>query len=186
MKNILFVNACVRPESRTKMLAEYLMEKLEGEVTVVDLEKENIQPLDEQSRQLRDQILDNQDWSHPMLKYAHQFAKADVVVVAAPYWDLSFPALLKNYMENITVVGVTFAYSNEGYPYGLCSASKLFYVTTAGGPIVSDEYGFGYIKALSQMFYGIKEVEYIKAEGLDIYGADVQQILEQAKGMIDQ
>ena len=72
MKNILFINACVRPESRTKMLAEYLMEKFDGEVTVVDLEKENIQPLNEQTRKLRDQILENKDLSHPMLKYAHQ------------------------------------------------------------------------------------------------------------------
>lgn len=186
MKNILFVNACVRPQSRTKMLAEYLMEKVGGKVTVVDLQEENIQPLNEQTRLLRDQVLKNQDFDHPMLKYANQFAKADMIVVAAPYWDLSFPALLKNYMEAVTVVGVTFAYSKEGYPYGLCNAKKLVYVTTAGGPIISDEFGYGYIKALGQGFYGIKQIDYIKAEGLDIVGADVEQILEQTKFQIDQ
>ncbi len=186
MKNILFINACVRPESRTKMLAEYLMEKVDGKVTVVDLQKENIQPLSEQTRVLRDQIIEKQDFDHPMLKYARQFAKADIIVVAAPYWDLSFPALLKNYMEAITVVGVTFAYSKEGYPYGLCNASQLVYVTTAGGPILSDDYGYGYIQALSRTFYGIKQTHCIKAEGLDIFGADVEQILKQAKEQIDQ
>ena len=41
----LFVNACVRPESRTKILADHLLDKLGGEIEEVNLEKENIQPL---------------------------------------------------------------------------------------------------------------------------------------------
>ena len=44
MKNILFVNACVRPQSRTKLLAKYVLEKLDGEIQELDLEKEDIKP----------------------------------------------------------------------------------------------------------------------------------------------
>ena len=45
---------------------------------------------------------------------------------------------------------------------------------------VPEEFGFGYVKALAQNFYGIDEVELIKATGLDIIGADVEAILSSA------
>lgn len=48
-----------------------------------------------------------------MFKYAHEFANADLIVIAAPFWDLSIPALLKVYIENIAVDGITFEYSLE-------------------------------------------------------------------------
>ena len=76
-------------------------------------------------------------------------------------------------------MGITFRYTPEGYPQGLCQADKLYYVTTAGGMFVPDEYGYGYVKALSQNYYGINDVEQIKAIGLDIYGADSQKILRE-------
>ena len=185
MENILFVDACVRPESRTRALAEYLLEKLGGEVTVLRLPEENMIPLDLEGLNTRDAAMKSGDLSHPSLCYARQFAGADTVVVAAPYWDLSFPALLKSYLEQICVTGVTFAYSEEGRPYGMCRAKRLFYVTTAGGPILSDAYGFGYLQELCRTFYGIPDVRCIRAEGLDIWGADVEAILETARETID-
>ena len=99
----------------------------------------------------------------------------------APYYDLSFPAMLKQYFEQINVLGLTFTYSESGVPTGLCKAKSLYYVTTAGGPIISDDYGFGYVKALANTFYGIEDVKQIKAEGLDIVGADVEAILEKVE-----
>ena len=67
----------------------------------------------------------------------------------------------------------------------LCKAKKLVYITTADGPVISDEFGFGYIKSLAENFYGINDINYIKAEGLDIFGANIQKILEIAKKDID-
>ena len=186
MEKILFVDACVRSESRTRQLAEYLLEKLGGEVTVLRLQEENLVPLNAEGLSVRDAALKNRDLNHPILRYARQFSEADTIVIAAPYWDLSFPALLKTYLEQVCVTGVTFAYSEEGRPYGLCRAKRLFYVTTAGGPVISDEYGYGYLETLCRTFYGILEVQCIKAEGLDIWGADVESILEAARKIIDE
>ena len=115
---------------------------------------------------------------------ARQFASADTIVIAAPYWDLSFPATLKQYIEAINVTGVAFRYSEEGIPVGLCRAKKLWYVMTAGGTYVPEEYGFGYVKALAQLFWGIEDVELIKAVGLDIVGAEVEGILREAEESI--
>ena len=185
MEKILFVDACVRPESRTRKLAEYLMKRLPGEVEVVDLQREGVVPLNGAGLAARDEALSRGDLEDPSLRYARQFAGADTIVIAAPYWDLSFPALLKSYMEQVTAVGVTFAYGPEGRPYGLCRAKRLFYVTTAGGSIFSEEYGYGYIRTLCTAFYGVPEVPFIKAEGLDVFGADVEDILAKTKDEID-
>ena len=105
-------------------------------------------------------------------------------MIAAPFWDLSFPASLKEYIEQINVLGVTFGYTPEGEPYGLCRAGKLYYVTTAGGPIYSAEYGYGYIKAQCEIFYGIHDTQLISAEGLDLIGADPEAILSETMEQI--
>lgn len=174
---VLFVNACVRKDSRTKRVADRLLNTLNQPVTELRLADCLFPAVDEAFLNMRDRLIEEEDFGDPMFALARQFAQADDIVVAAPYWDLSFPAVLKQYIEQINVSGVTFRYSEEGIPEGLCKANRLFYITTAGGDFVPDDYGYGYIKALAENFYGIKTVELIKAAGLDIVGADVEQIL---------
>ena len=178
--NILFINACVRTGSRTNRLARRIMDSIGG--TIMEVRPaEVVKPITtEEFLRLRDEASMKMDFSSNVFAPALAFAEADEIVVAAPYWDMSFPAILKAYFEQINVIGVTFKYSDKGIPIGLCRAKRLTYVTTAGGPIFSDEYGFGYVKALAQGFYGIKEVCLVKAEELDVIGADVEGILEKA------
>lgn len=178
--NILFINACVRAESRTEELSHYLLDILEGEVTEVDLYKEPISPLDGLGLKKRDLS----DYCGEEFKYANQFANADIIVIAAPFWDLSFPSVLKVYFENITVSGITFEYLEKGRPVGKCRAKKLYYVTTSGGYIGNNNYGFDYVKALAENFYGIDDVYFYSAEGLDMFKANVQVIMDKAKDNI--
>ena len=178
---ILFVDACVRNESRTRKLARHVLERMNGTVTEVNAASATKAITDESFILARTDASERKDFSDPVFAPARQFAEADAIVIAAPYWDLSFPAVLKAYFEQINVLGLTFEYTAEAMPRGLCRARKLIYVTTAGGPIVSDEYGFGYVKALAQNFYGIPDVRQIRAEGLDIIGADAERILREAR-----
>lgn len=178
--SILFVNACVRKESRTRLLAGKLLSGLGGTFEEVRLEEIHFPAISGEFLSMRDQLLSEGQFQNPMFDLARQFAEAETVVIAAPYWDLSFPSMLKQYFEQISVVGITFRYTEEGVPVGLCRAKRLLYVTTAGGCFVPEEYGFGYIRALAQNFYGIRDVRKIAAVGLDIDGADVDAILKTA------
>ena len=180
MAEILFVNACVRPNSRTLELASHVLGKLSGEVAELKLYEEKLAPLDLAEMEIRDKAAKTKDFSAGVFALARQFACAETIVLAAPYWDLMFPAVVKTYFEKITVNGLTFAYGADGIPQGLCSAKRLIYVTTAGGPIVHN-FGYEYVSALCKGFYGIKEVECVCAEGLDVYGADVTKIMSNAK-----
>ena len=179
MSKTLFVDACARKESRTRKLAEYLLSFLDGEVEKADLYRQGAFPLDENALIQREQCMACGQCEGQSIAYARQFAEADQIVIAAPHWDLSFPAILKAYIENINVIGLTFAYDDQGNPFGLCKAKKLYYIATAGGKILeNDRYGFDYVQALCRRFYGIPETKAFYAECLDIVGQDPQKILE--------
>ena len=180
---ILFVNGCVREHSRTLKLARAVLNAIQGEMEEVCLYPNGPEGLNANTLSLRDRLLDEKNYEHPMFQYARQFAAADTIVIAAPYWDLAFPAKVRAYLEETSVTGITFRYGEHGAPQGLCRAKKLIYVTTAGGPIFMN-HGFDYVKSLAQAMYGIQEVCLVKAECLDVWGADVEAIIEKAKAEI--
>ena len=182
---LLYIDGTVRNESRTRELADYLAGKISDNVEYLRLCEKNILPMDTQTLSVREKLCNKKDFDNPYFVYAKQFVKADTIILAAPYWDLSFPSIVKAYLENICVVGLTFSYSSEGIPVGHCKARKLYYVTTAGGKIINDAYGYGYTADLAKGMFGIKEVQLIKAENLDIIGSDVNGIMLEAKKEID-
>ena len=186
-KKLLLINACVRKASRTRILADALLRRLDRPdqaVEEVSLNGIRFPAVDEAFLGERDRLIAAGDFGSPAFALARQFAAADTVVIAAPYWDLSFPAALKQYFEQINVLGITFRYTPEGFPAGLCRAGRLYYVTTAGGSYVPEDFGFGYVKALAQDFYGIPEVRLVKAVGLDLDGADPAAIMQAAEAAV--
>ena len=176
--SILFINACVRKNSRTLALATNVINKMVGEKTELNLNLENIEPLNTELLEKRESLIQKDEFDDPMFRYAKQFAAADEIVIAAPFWDLSFPAKLKIYLEQIAVAKITFDYI-DGRPKGLCKAKKLTYVTTSGGPIF-DDFGYTYIKTLAQKFYGIPKTEAVRAMNLDVDMISAEDLLQKA------
>ena len=129
----------------------------------------------------RDAFLKAGDFSDCMFDLAKQLIAADHIVIGAPYWDLSFPAKLKMYLERCSVDKLTFIYNDHGVPEGQCRAESLTYITTAGGFIGSLNFGFDYVKGLCSVLFGIKKFHFAAADGIDIVGIDVEAKLEEAK-----
>lgn len=193
MKKLLYVNCCIRKEqSRTKILADFFLNELKKSgdyvITELSLMDEGMAYLSEGFFHQRDELLAKKDFSHPRFHYAQAFAQADKVVVAAPFWDLSFPALLKVYIENLCVEGITFACNEQGC-FGTCKGDHLVYITTRGGfydgtPM---EMGSKYMEAMCR-FFGIQRYDCIAAEGLDMGLRPVDIILQEAmdkgKGLV--
>ena len=146
MNKILFVNACEKPNSRTLELAQSVLDKIEGVVEEVNLYQTPLAPLDFHGMQKRDEAKKKCDFEDSTFDLAKTFAAADVIVIAAPYWDMMFPAILKTYLENVTICGISFVYSENGKPQGLCKAKALYYVTTSGGFIGQNDFGYLYVK----------------------------------------
>lgn len=181
--NILFINATVREESRTLVLAKEVLKKLKGNIEEVNLVDLNLKPYDYPMVEKRFKLAKEGNFDDEIFKLATQFRDADYIVIAAPLWDLSFPSMLKVYFEHISATGVTFKYTEHG-PKGLVKAKKLIYVTTSGGNMVLD-FGYEYVKKLANMIYGINDVKYFYADGLDIWGTDINQILNKTLDEIE-
>ena len=78
MDKILFLNACIRPCSRTLELAETLLQKLNGDVQEMRLYEMSLPALDLTGMGKRDQAVQKTDFSDPAFDAAKQFAAADV------------------------------------------------------------------------------------------------------------
>ena len=183
---VLFVNACVRStDSRTYQLCKDYIAKLpeDAQVVEVNLDEAGIKPLDKELLKRRDELLASKNFDDPMFNYAKQIMEADHVIIGAPYWDLSFPALLKIYLEQCSVTGLTYIYNEKGIPEGQCKAKSLSYITTSGGPIGDFNFGYDYIKGLCLLF-GIPKTYFVSAEALDVWGNDIDAIMAGAKEKI--
>ena len=186
MKNILYVNACVKREvdSRTDRLAQaYLKKSFEAgmyRLSTVNLEDTMMYPLSGKALAEREKAIAANDFSGAAFDLARNFAGADEVVIAAPYWDMSFPASLKLYIEQLCVNKLTFCYNEKGMPCGLTNVKKAVYLTTAGGYIGNNNFGFDYIKGVFSTLFGVEDISFFSAEGLDIYGSDPEKIVSDA------
>ena len=186
MNRILFVNACMRgPEqSRTWRLCRTFLDACRArwpgaEIVERDLTAAPLPVLTARLDGTRHARL-AQSPGDPMFAPAREMAGAELVVIGAPYWDLAFPAALKVYLEWASMLGVTFRYTQEGEQVGMSRAGELVFITTAGGPLEGQNYGFDYLKGLAAMF-GIPSARCLSAQELDIQGNDPEAILREAQ-----
>jgi FMN-dependent NADH-azoreductase len=185
MVRVLYIDCCIRREqSRTRVLAEAFLAGLQAKeaykVERLCLMDEPLSPLTEGFFAQRERLLAEHNLEHPRFRYAHQFSQADRIIIAAPFWDLCFPGLLKIFIENICVDGITFGVGEHG-SFGLCKAKRLLFLTTRGGDYSHSplEMGARYLEALCE-FWGIPRFDVVAADGLDLGREAVQTILDRA------
>ncbi|MBD7911907.1 MULTISPECIES: FMN-dependent NADH-azoreductase [Clostridium] len=188
MSKILYIKANVKAngESRTfkvsdSFIEEYKKNNPSDEVITLDLYTENINFLKPDDLTKIFGPKDENSKSDPILKYAYQFAEADKYVIAAPMWNLSFPAILKAYIDYISIVGITFKYTENG-PVGLLKNKKAAHIVARGGEYGNAPYEMGdrYLRTILG-FFGIQDIETIAIENLDIVGADVEGKVNEGK-----
>ena len=186
MKKVLFVDCCIRRDhSRSKQLADFflgeLQKKGEYEIETLCLMDENLSYFSEGFFLQREALLAEGKLDHPRFRYAHQFAEADKIVIAAPFWDLSFPALLKVYIENLCVDSITFHTDEHGL-HGLCKADHMVFLTARGAFYTDSplEQGSRYLEQMAA-FFGIEKYDCVAAEGLDIGAWPVEELMDKAK-----
>lgn len=177
---ILFVNSCVRENSRTLTLSKAYLNKYCSDdiINMVNISEENLLPLNAKTLKEREEDISKQDLTEDKYSLAYEFAAADKIIIAAPFWDFSLPSMLRVYLEQVAVNGITFGYPH-GTPTGYCMAEELVYITTAGGYIGENSSLEHYLNELCTMF-GIGKLRFIKAEGLDITHNNPDEILKEA------
>ena len=91
---------------------------------------------------------------------------ADVIVIGVPMINFGISSQLKNWIDAIAKAGITFKYTATG-PVGLIEGKKVYAVLTRGG-VYRDQPHDTQVPYLRQTlgFLGIRDVEFIYAEGL--------------------
>lgn len=188
--HVLFVDGCIRgAQSRTRTLAKTFLNALTVQhpdtvIETAELNRLRLTPFFDDTLAARDQAIQQEQWQHPLLKQAVQFQQADCIVIAAPFWEGTFPAALHTYIEHICVAGLTFQYGENGTQIGLCRAKRAVFVCTKGGiysqgQAREDDLAARFLRTNLRML-GIGQLDVIEAEGLDMDGADVSSILQVA------
>ena len=173
MDKLIIIDACVREdESRTRRIAEPVISALSKryEVTRYNLpEMDMLTPLDPVLFKERGEG-DIPAWA---VQAAKDIADADRILIAAPFWDMSFPAALKCFFEQTSLFDITFT-DNGKTCIGLCKAPKVLFITTRGMDIPTGdprEQATPYLKALGSL-WNLGELTTIAAWNMDYSSAE--------------
>jgi FMN-dependent NADH-azoreductase len=100
-----------------------------------------------------------------------ELKRADVIVIGLPMYNFGVPSTLKAYFDHVARAGVTFRYTPEG-PVGLLTGKKAYVFATRGGRYAGTaaDLQTAYVRQFLG-FVGIRDVEFVYAEGLAL-GAD--------------
>lgn len=95
-----------------------------------------------------------------------ELKQATHIVVAAPIYNFSVPAVLKAWIDQVARARVTFRYTENG-PEGLLKGKKAYLVVASGGvPLGSDvDYASTYLRHVMG-FLGIDDVTLVNANDL--------------------
>lgn len=187
MSKVLYIKVNNKPEGQSRtfkisdnFIEEYKKNNPNDEVVTLDLYKEKIDFLKGEDLGTIFGPKNEQSRNHPILKYTYEFAEADKYVIASPMWNLNIPAILKAYIDYVSVVGITFKYTEQG-SVGLLDNKKALYIAARGGAYSGTPYEMDgiYLRSILN-FFGIKDVKTIAAEKLDVAGENVDKILQDA------
>lgn len=120
----------------------------------------------------------------------NQFLSADTYVIAAPMWSVSYPSILKKYIDCIILNNKVIQVSPDEV-VGLLDGKErnMIYVQSSGGiyPKIFDgkfNHGIDYFHDIFK-FLGIKKFEKILAEGVDMPSVGKDEAIRLAKEDVD-
>ncbi|MBO3444955.1 NAD(P)H-dependent oxidoreductase [Clostridium sp. CCUG 7971] len=207
MKKLLYISVNSKSEnlSSSKTVARKFINRfleLNKDFTIeeIDLYKQHIPRLEYQYFEKRNCIkkeedankLDDKDKREveKIRKLCEQFKEANVYVIAAPMWSLSFPAPLKEYIDCIIQDGETITF-NEDKPEGLLNDidRSMVYIQSSGGhipwllkPVMNK--GLNYVESIMK-FIGIKKFEELLVDGTGTSEEERLDAIQKASYEID-
>lgn len=117
-----------------------------------------------------------------------QFLAADIVVIGAPMYNFTIPSQLKAWLDRVAQAGRTFKYTETG-AVGLAGGKKVIIASSRGGAYSTSEQGRALEHQESYLqtmfgFFGITDVEIVRAEGVNLGEAAKQAAMVSAAQVI--
>ena len=207
MKKLLYISVNSKPEdlSASKTVARAFINKFldknkDFEVEELDLYKEHIPRLEYQYFEKRNCIINEDDAKklddkgqeevRKIRALCDQFISANVYVIAAPMWTLSFPAPLKEYIDCIMQDQKTIKFEGKKIEPLLNDKPRtMVYIQSSGAnvpwvlrPILNK--GLNYVEDVIK-FMGIKKFEELLVDGTGFTKKEQHEAINKAIDKID-
>lgn len=159
---IAVIDSTIREESRTRFILNGVLDSFKDiEFKYFDLNKYDISLTNSAN------FLKKNDDPF-FLRVSQEIANADAVIIAAPFWDMSYPALLKAFFEKISIFDVMFV-DGKDKCIGISKNKFMYYITTRGMNIETDSDLDGATKSLRSLcaLWGIPKLVCLAANNLD-------------------
>ena len=207
-KKLLYISVNSKPEnlSSSKMVARKFINKFlerngDFKVEEVDLYKEHIPRLEYQYFKDRNCVITEEDAKklpekdqkeiRKIRELCDQFISAQMYVIAAPMWSLSFPAPLKEYIDCIVQEEKTISFEKGKKPKGLLDDKEraVVYIQSSGGniPWILDpimDKGENYVAQIMKAM-GIKNVQELKVDATGTTEEERENAIREAEEKID-
>lgn len=207
-KKLLYISVNSKPEnlSSSKMVARKFINKFlerngDFKVEEVDLYKEHIPRLEYQYFKDRNCVISEEDAKklpekdqkeiRKIRDLCDQFISAQMYVIAAPMWSLSFPAPLKEYIDCIVQAEKTISFEKGKKPKGLLDDKEraVVYIQSSGGniPWILDpimDKGENYVAQIMKAM-GIKNVQELKVDATGTTEEERENAIREAEEKID-
>jgi FMN-dependent NADH-azoreductase len=197
MKRLLHIIASPREdESRTLQIAGSFLDAFvekhpEWVIDELDLGKEDLPSITAKQVGGKYVLLSGKDlygrlkenWVE-ILQHIERFKMADFYLVSTPMWNFSIPYMLKHYIDIIVQPRYLFKFGENGQAIGLLNDKKMVVASSRGGQYTGDTKSLDFQEPYLRVifgFVGITDIEFVKAEPMDM-GAELQkEKLEEAK-----
>lgn len=207
-KKLLYISVNSKPEnlSSSKMIARKFINKFlerngDFKVEEVDLYKEHIPRLEYQYFKDRNCVISEEEAKklpekdqkeiRKIRDLCDQFISAQMYVIAAPMWSLSFPAPLKEYIDCIVQEEKTISFEKGKKPKGLLDDKEraVVYIQSSGGniPWILDpimDKGENYVAQIMKAM-GIKNVQELKVDATGTTEEERENAIRDAEEKID-
>ena len=207
-KKLLYISVNSKPEnlSSSKMVARKFINKFlerngDFQVEEVDLYKEHIPRLEYQYFKDRNCVISEEEAKklpekdqkeiRKIRDLCDQFISAQMYVIAAPMWSLSFPAPLKEYIDCIVQEEKTISFEKGKKPKGLLDDKEraVVYIQSSGGniPWILDpimDKGENYVAQIMKAM-GIKNVQELKVDATGTTEEERENAIRDAEEKID-
>lgn len=207
MKKLLYITVNSKPEglSASKIVGRELVNRFlarhtDFEFNELDLYKCHIPRLEYEYFEKRNCMINEENFNkltekqqeevHTMVKLADQFKEADLYVIAAPMWSLSFPSPLKEYIDCVVMEGKTIHIEKDTVE-GLLNDKQrgMIYIQSSGGSIpwylrIVMNKGLNYVHDIMK-FIGIKRFEELLVDGTGTTEEEKVDAIQKAISKID-
>lgn len=208
MKKLLYITVNSKPEelSASKTVGRAFVNKFlekhkDFTMEELDLYKCHIPRLEYQYFEKRNCMIKEEDFNkldpkgqeevHKMLMLTDQFKEADVYVIAAPMWSLSFPAPLKEYIDCIVMDEKTVRITEDKLEGLLKDKTRsMVYIQSSGAsipwmlkPVLNR--GLNYVHDIMKIM-GIKKFEELLVDGTGFTEEEKKKAIQEAIGKIDE